>query len=363
LTHEPVDAVWVIVDGPARALPHQVGVFVRVTESTLQVGPSFEGQYLPEWIGLTSPRRGAQPSLAGLAADLVVEELLARFSNLSTHVDRGALMLDLASKQFTFVRTTGTAENTGDAFAPIAQLYRRERREHSPNALVVDPYLERLARCMPAGKVLDIGAGTGEASLLFARHGHDVTALEPSEAMARALTERLMEEGQTRARLVRGTAETAELGEGYDLILLNMVLDHVEDCARVLHRCREALAAGGRLVVVVPHPFKDSGSWEERFVNGEQHYLGLTVRNYFYEGPMIKARYSRDGEVVVPAVRSFKRGLGFYFAALRTAGFSVAELLEPGARGEGQGNSHHAKASQVPYFLIFVCTKETSDND
>lgn len=267
-------------------------------------------------------------------------------------------MFDLATKQFTFVRTPSAAENTGDAFAPIAQLYRRERRQHSPNALVVDPYLERLARRMPPGKVLDVGAGTGEASLLFAHHGHDVTALEPSEAMAEALTERLNEDGQSRVLLVRGTAESAELGERYDLILLNMVLDHVEDCARVLRRCHEALAAGGRLVVVVPHPFKDSGSWEERFVNGQQHYLGLTVRNYFYEGPMIKARYSRDGDVVVPAVRSFKRGLGFYFAALRAAGFSVAELLEPSAQGEGSGNSHHAKASQVPYFLIFECTKE-----
>jgi hypothetical protein len=135
-----------------------------------------------------------------------------------------------------------------------------------------------------------------------------------------------------------------------------MVLDHVEDCASLLRQCRCALKASGRLIVAVPHPFKDSGAWEERFLGGQRTYFGLRVTNYFAEGPVEKARFDSKGELRIDRIRSYKRGLATYYAVLRSAGFQVERLAEPQPQAVLESNANYQKAAQVPYFLVLECT-------
>jgi SAM-dependent methyltransferase len=66
-------------------------------------------------------------------------------------------------------------------FGEIAELYDRHRPAY-PDAVVDD--LARLAGLRHGSPVLEIGAGTGKATAMFAARGMRVVAVEPSEEMA-----------------------------------------------------------------------------------------------------------------------------------------------------------------------------------
>ncbi|MBV9466979.1 MAG: class I SAM-dependent methyltransferase [Solirubrobacterales bacterium] len=67
------------------------------------------------------------------------------------------------------------------AFGEVAQLYDR-RRPSYPRALVAD--VLELAGLDRTSRVLEVGAGTGKATVLFAPSGVSLLALEPSPPMA-----------------------------------------------------------------------------------------------------------------------------------------------------------------------------------
>ena len=66
-------------------------------------------------------------------------------------------------------------------FGEVADLYDRYRPSY-PDQLIID--LLALARLDGSQPVLEIGAGTGKATLMFAARGIPVVAVEPSPAMA-----------------------------------------------------------------------------------------------------------------------------------------------------------------------------------
>ncbi len=67
------------------------------------------------------------------------------------------------------------------AFGRVAGLYDRARPSYPP--AVVDEVIEFAGLTAPA-KILEVGAGTGKATVMFADRGFDVLALEPSHEMA-----------------------------------------------------------------------------------------------------------------------------------------------------------------------------------
>jgi SAM-dependent methyltransferase len=66
-------------------------------------------------------------------------------------------------------------------FSEIAQLY-DEHRPTYPDPLIDD--LVELAGLEPGDTALEVGAGTGKATVMFAERGIDVVAVEPSNEMA-----------------------------------------------------------------------------------------------------------------------------------------------------------------------------------
>jgi SAM-dependent methyltransferase len=67
------------------------------------------------------------------------------------------------------------------SFGGVADLYDRSRPSYP--AALVDDVLE-FAGAGPSDRALEVGAGTGKATVLFAARGLDVVALEPSAEMA-----------------------------------------------------------------------------------------------------------------------------------------------------------------------------------
>lgn len=87
-------------------------------------------------------------------------------------------------------------------------------------------------------RALDIGSGTGEASLRLARLGAEVTMLDSSVAMLELARKSIIEAGALDRITVQG-GDAAQLGkifstERFDIILCHNVLEYVDDPGAVL---------------------------------------------------------------------------------------------------------------------------------
>jgi len=111
-----------------------------------------------------------------------------------------------------------------------------------------------------AGSVLELGAGTGRVTLALAGLGHDVVAVEPSDAMRQRGEERLAQaraEARSpearaaldRVRFVAGDARTLALDERFALVIAPfntlMHLERLDDQDAALRVARAHLAPGG----------------------------------------------------------------------------------------------------------------------
>ncbi len=102
--------------------------------------------------------------------------------------------------------------------------------------------------------VLDLGAGTGRLADPLAAAGHDVVAVDDSDAML---------ERVRRARPVRSRIEDLDLGETFDAVLLLSHLINQQDPRPLLASAARHLAADGVLVLqrLVPgHPWREGSS-------------------------------------------------------------------------------------------------------
>jgi SAM-dependent methyltransferase len=105
-----------------------------------------------------------------------------------------------------------------------------------------------LTRLLPAppARVLDVGAGTGELSVLLAELGHRVTALDFSPEMLAQLRDQAERRGLD---ITTVTAEAHEPPEGpFDAVTARLLLWMAEDPAAVLAAWRN-VAPSGRLAV------------------------------------------------------------------------------------------------------------------
>ncbi|MEV4535048.1 class I SAM-dependent methyltransferase [Asanoa sp. NPDC049518] len=93
------------------------------------------------------------------------------------------------------------------SFGSVAEAYERFRPGYP--AQVLDLVLAHAGR--PIATAIEIGAGTGKATRLFAGHGIAVTATDPDEAMLAELRR------QVTVTTVRATFEELPLGQTYDL--------------------------------------------------------------------------------------------------------------------------------------------------
>jgi SAM-dependent methyltransferase len=156
----------------------------------------------------------------------------------------------------------------GTIFDEDAALY--DARRPTYPAILIDE-LARVGELDAGSRVLEIGAGTGQATIALAERGYRLTALEPGSAMAAILERKLRP-----FRLADVQVETFEAwplpSEPFDAIVAATSF-HWPDPDRRLSKAADALHLGGILAVISTHHvaggdrsfFEDVQSCYERF--------------------------------------------------------------------------------------------------
>jgi 2-polyprenyl-3-methyl-5-hydroxy-6-metoxy-1,4-benzoquinol methylase len=150
-------------------------------------------------------------------------------------------------------------------------------------------------------RVLDVGGGAGQLVTLLARRGCNATLLDVSEAGVTFAKEicaaRLGGEEAKRIRFIMGDLSSfparaslmAELGTGYDVIILRQVWEHLtpEQCDATINNCRTLLAKTGYIYVETePNaPLAEFLRWVKRTflrVHGGYREEGLHINEQSY---------------------------------------------------------------------------------
>lgn len=126
-------------------------------------------------------------------------------------------------------------------FDLVAETYERARPPY-PEALWAR--LRELGVLRPGVRVVELGAGTGQAAERLIEEGAEVVAVEPGAALAARLRLRCPD-----AQVVEARAEDAELGEGRFDLAVAATSVHWLDLAVVLPALRRAVVRGGHFAV------------------------------------------------------------------------------------------------------------------
>ncbi|HEX2863703.1 MAG TPA: methyltransferase domain-containing protein [Deinococcales bacterium] len=180
-------------------------------------------------------------------------------------------------------------------------------------------------------RVLDLGCGTGNSSLPFAREGFSVTGVDASEEMLAVARAKL-----SHARFHRQRFETLDLEGRFDLIVslfdsLNNLTDPA-DLAETLARSCRHLAPGGWLAFDVNTPAGVADLWDDgRFSGTAGDGVAFDWRHSFDPATglgKVEANFTVDG---VPYREThFERGYGprELTPLLLEAGFGEVHFLE-----------------------------------
>ncbi|MFC0283953.1 ArsR/SmtB family transcription factor [Camelimonas abortus] len=135
-------------------------------------------------------------------------------------------------------------------FARLAPEWDRLRSLHAPEALVEDAILALLGPA-PVRALLDLGAGTGRMLQLLAPQAQRLVGVDASPAMLQVARANLERAGITRAELRQGDINALDVERGaFDLVTMHQVLHFLDDPGRAVREAAQALAPGGRLLVV-----------------------------------------------------------------------------------------------------------------
>jgi SAM-dependent methyltransferase len=130
-------------------------------------------------------------------------------------------------------------------FDEAAELYDRARPGY-PSELFDD--LIALADLNPGARVLEIGCGTGQATLPLARRGFKITALDIGAAMA-AVAQRNLAPFPDVEVLVENFETWPLPAEPFDLVISATAFHWIDPAMRV-HKAADALRPGGALAVI-----------------------------------------------------------------------------------------------------------------
>lgn len=204
----------------------------------------------------------------------------------------------------------------------------------------------RLLGPIAGRRLLDLGCGTGQAAVAFARQGARVIGVDPSPDRLAAARRLADEEG---VRVELHLADLAELAflraDTVHAVFSAFALAEVTDISRVFRQAHRVLRPEGPLAFSIPHPaftMIDPTATDPLRI----------VRAYDDRTPLTRPRL--EGSVT-----DHPRTIGEVFASLTRANFKVDTLLEPTAPASGHRSRWYADVMRhVPAAVVFRARKQ-----
>ncbi|MDQ3978575.1 MAG: class I SAM-dependent methyltransferase [Actinomycetota bacterium] len=204
----------------------------------------------------------------------------------------------------------------------------------------------RLLGNVSGKRVLDLGCGSGQAAVAFAKQGAHAIALDSSTDHLGA-AKRRCERENVRVELHQG--DLADLAfmraDSVDLVFSAWAFNEVSDLSRVFRQVHRVLKTGAPLVFSVPHPAYDI------IDDSDPEQPLLIRRSYFDRSPVDESGETPFGD--------YHHTLSDLFMGLTRNNFRVDVLLEPESKIEGPVSRHWREAFLwVPRTLIMRARKE-----
>jgi len=177
------------------------------------------------------------------------------------------LASEASKKQFSAltetVRKGGTAVAQGDNTKPNDELWVNFARTMAPLTTVSAGFIADLAGAKEGKpcKVLDIAAGHGMFGITIAKQNSkaQITAADWAPVLEVAKENAAAAGVADRFAFRPGSAFEADLGEGYDIVLLTNIFHHfdIPTCEKLMSRVHSALKPGGKAITLEFVPNED----------------------------------------------------------------------------------------------------------
>jgi 2-polyprenyl-3-methyl-5-hydroxy-6-metoxy-1,4-benzoquinol methylase len=161
------------------------------------------------------------------------------------------------------VRKGGTSVAQGDNTKPNDELWVTFAKSMAPLTTVSAGFIAELAGAKEgkASKVLDIAAGHGMFGITVAKQNPNaqITAVDWAPVLAVAKENAAAAGVADRVSFRPGSAFEADLGEGYDIVLLTNIFHHFDmpTCEKLMRRVHAALQPGGKAITLEFVPNED----------------------------------------------------------------------------------------------------------
>jgi ubiquinone/menaquinone biosynthesis C-methylase UbiE len=117
--------------------------------------------------------------------------------------------------------------------------------------------------------ILEIGCGTGKNTSFLVQIGKSVQAVDFSEGMIARAQEKIQAEN-VRFSMVDITQTWRFPDESIDLIVCDLVLEHIQDLAHVFSEAARTLRPGGHFFIDELHPFRQYEGTKARFYRAQE---------------------------------------------------------------------------------------------
>lgn len=112
--------------------------------------------------------------------------------------------------------------------------------------------------------ILEIGCGTGKNTIFLAQLGEQVHALDFSEGMIEKAREKVTA-ANVRFEMADLTQKWNCANAAYDLVVCNLVLEHIQELAHIFSEAARVLEMRGKFFVNELHPFRQYLGTKARF--------------------------------------------------------------------------------------------------